>query len=152
MIASISVINYSPSFAFLGFYIVEAPYRGQGYGYRLWRHAALHAGKQLVGLDGVLAEQDNYRRSGFELAYRNVRYGGRLPSSLNIGRAACPPEIEIVPVDRSTPEIAAFDRQVFPASRDAFLQSWISAPGHVSRAAYRDKKRTPPVRTACQRR
>ena len=73
MIASISVINYGPSFAFLGFYIVEAPYRGQGYGYRLWRHAVQHAGERLVGLDGVLAEQDNYRRSGFELAYRNVR-------------------------------------------------------------------------------
>jgi GNAT superfamily N-acetyltransferase len=140
MIASISVINYGPSFAFLGFYIVEAPYRGQGYGYRLWRHAVLHAGERLVGLDGVLAEQDNYRRSGFELAYRNVRYGGSLPANLDIGGAACHSEIEIVPLDRSTQEIVAFDRQVFPASRDGFLQSWISAPGHVSRAAYRDKK------------
>jgi GNAT superfamily N-acetyltransferase len=139
MIASISVINYSPSFAFLGFYIVEAPYRGQGYGYRLWRHAMLHADRRLVGLDGVLAEQDNYRRSGFELAYRNVRYGGGLPANLDIGEAARHSDIEIVPVDRLAPEIAAFDRQVFPASRDAFLQSWVSAHGHVSRAAYRDK-------------
>ena len=102
MIASISVINYSPSFAFLGFYIVEAPYRGQGYGYRLWRHAVQHAGERLVGLDGVFAEQNNYRRSGFELAHRNVRYGGCLPANLDIGGAARPPEIEIVPLDRST--------------------------------------------------
>lgn len=140
MIASISVINYSPGFAFLGFYIVEAPYRGQGYGYRLWRHAVSHAGERLLGLDGVLTEQDNYRRSGFELAYRNIRYGGGLRANLNIGGAAYAPEIEIVPADRSTPEIVAFDRTVFPAPRDGFLQSWVSAPGHVSRAAYRDKK------------
>ncbi len=30
MIASISVINYRPYFAFLGFYIGDAAYRGQG--------------------------------------------------------------------------------------------------------------------------
>ncbi len=140
MIASISVINYSPGFAFLGFYIVEVPYRGQGYGYRLWRHAMLHAGNRLVGLDGVAAEQDNYRRSGFELAYRNIRYGGCPPANLNIDGAACPPDTEIAPIDRSLQEIAAVDRTAFPASRDAFLQCWISAPGHVSRAAYVDGK------------
>ena len=140
MIASISVINYSPRFAFLGFYIVESPYRGQGYGYYLWRHAMLHAGNRLVGLDGVLAKQDDYRRSGFELAYRNVRYGGCLPAKINIGRAECPSEVEIAPIDRVTQDIVAFDRKVFPASRDAFLQSWVSAPGHVARAAYIDRE------------
>ena len=140
MIASISVINYSPGFAFLGFYIVAAPYRGQGYGYRLWRHAVQHAGDRLVGLDGVLAEQDSYRRSGFELAYRNVRYGGCLPANFFIAGAASPPEIAIAPLDRLTPEIVAFDRSVFPTPRDGFLQSWLSAPGHLSRAAYIDGK------------
>ena len=30
----------------------------------------------MIGLDGVVAQQQNYRKSGFELAYANVRYGG----------------------------------------------------------------------------
>lgn len=137
LIASISVINYDSSFAFLGFYIVDAPHRGQGYGYRLWRHAFRHAGGRLVGLDGVLAEQDSYRRSGFELAYRNIRYGGVLQG---VRFEPCPADLEIKPVDRATPEIAAFDRRMFPAPRDAFLNAWLAAPGHVARAAHRDGK------------
>ena len=40
---------------------------------------------RLVGLDGVPAQQDNYRRSGFELAYRNVRYGGTAPAGRTDG-------------------------------------------------------------------
>ena len=137
MVTSISVINYDPGFAFLGFYIVDAPYRGQGYGYRLWRHAIEHAGHRLVGLDGVPAEQDNYRRSGFEFAYRNIRYGGVPSLDLNIEDAA---DIDIAPIERLTAEIAAFDRELFPTARDAFLQAWFTAPGHVSRAAVRAGK------------
>jgi GNAT superfamily N-acetyltransferase len=140
MIASISVVNYNPSFAFLGFYIVAPSHRGQGYGYRLWRHAMQHAGQRLVGLDGVPAEQDNYRRSGFELAYRNVRYGGRPVADVGARETRRPDGIDIAPVDRLTPQLAELDRTMFPAARDRFLQSWLAAPGHVSRAAYEDGK------------
>jgi hypothetical protein len=37
--------------------------------------AIAHAGPRVIGLDGVVAQQQNYRKSGFELAYANVRYG-----------------------------------------------------------------------------
>ena len=30
----------------------------------------------MIGLDGVVGQQENYRKSGFQLAYANVRYGG----------------------------------------------------------------------------
>lgn len=121
MIASISVVNYDPRFSFLGFYIVEESYRGQGYGYRLWCEALKHAGARTVGLDGVTAEQDNYRKSGFELAYRNVRYGGQ--PDRNAIAAATPAGLEIASLTKLTPELVAFDRTLFPAPRDAFLQS-----------------------------
>ncbi len=29
-----------------------------------------------IGLDGGVAQQGNYRKSGFEFAYNNIRYGG----------------------------------------------------------------------------
>ena len=35
-----------------------------------------HAGTRTVGLDGVVAQQDDSRKSGFEFAYNNIRYGG----------------------------------------------------------------------------
>ena len=75
-IATVSCVNYDESFAFLGLYIVRKDLRGRGYGLRIWNAALAHAGRRVIGLDGVVAQQENYRKSGFELAYANVRYGG----------------------------------------------------------------------------
>src|SRR5262245_8476420 len=74
--ATISCVNYGDSFAFLGFYIVRQDLRGRGYGLRIWNAAIRHAGRRVIGLDGVVAQQRNYTKSGFKLAYANVRYGG----------------------------------------------------------------------------
>ena len=79
--ATISCVNYDDRFAFLGFYIVRPDLRGRGYGLRIWNAAVEHAGDRIIGLDGVVAQQDNYQKSGFRLAYPNVRYGGRVTTA-----------------------------------------------------------------------
>ncbi|MEQ8227149.1 MAG: GNAT family N-acetyltransferase [Rhodospirillales bacterium] len=131
MISSISVINYDGRFSFLGFYIVDQTYRGNGYGYGLWQEAIKHAGDRLIGLDGVVAEQDNYRRSGFEFAYNNIRYGG-VPETLS--DAHVPSGVTLVPLAGSGPDISTYDRGMFPAPRETFLDAWLSAEGHIARA------------------
>src|SRR6476660_9893534 len=77
----ISAVNYDARFAFLGFYIVRPDLRGRGFGLRIWNAAVEHAGDRTIGLDGVVAQQDNYQKSGFRLAYPNVRYGGRVATA-----------------------------------------------------------------------
>ena len=85
--ATVSCVNYGASFAFLGFYIVRqtcaAVATDCAYGTRRWR-----SWPRVIGLDGVLAQQQNYRRSGFDLAYANVRYGGTVtpPYDVAAGR------------------------------------------------------------------
>src|SRR3954469_9368513 len=74
--ATVSCVNYGTDFSFLGFYLVRPDLRGRGYGLRMWRQAIAHAGRRVIGLDGVVAQQQNYRKSGFKLAYANIRYGG----------------------------------------------------------------------------
>ncbi|WP_027237121.1 GNAT family N-acetyltransferase [Leisingera caerulea] len=133
MIACISVVNYGQAFSFLGFYIVAPEYRGQGYGYALWQNALEHAGDRVVGLDGVVDQQGNYCRSGFELAYRNIRFGG-VPA----GRPEASADFELSPLSAPTPELEALDARVFPAPRRAFWQQWLGAEGHHSFAAYQD--------------
>ena len=86
--ATISNVNYSGDFAFLGFYIVRPDLRGRGYGLAIWRAAVAHAGKRVIGLDGVIAQQDNYRKSGFAFAYRNIRFGGTLAEARTGGGRA----------------------------------------------------------------
>ncbi|MDJ0628223.1 MAG: GNAT family N-acetyltransferase [Rhodobacter sp.] len=75
-VASISVVNHSDSFAFLGLYIVRPEFRGQGIGHALWQHALRHAGARTVGLDGVPEQQANYRASGFLRAGETTRFAG----------------------------------------------------------------------------
>src|SRR5262245_12436484 len=128
--ATISVVNYDDRFAFLGFYIVRPDLRGRGYGWRTWLAGLAHAGTRTIGLDGVVAQQANYQRSGFALAYRNIRFGGTLAA------AAAPATVPLTEI--AFDDLAADDASVFPASRLAFLRAWISAPGHIGRALLRD--------------
>ena len=79
--ATVSCVEYGATFAFLGFYIVREDLRGRGYGLRIWDAAIAHTGPRVIGLDGVVAQQQNYRKSGFELAYANVRCGGIVAAS-----------------------------------------------------------------------
>lgn len=132
--ATISCVAYDARFAFLGFYIVRPDLRGRGYGVRIWQAAMAHAGSRTVGLDGVVAQQENYRKSGFRLAYRNVRYGGAVLSHRT------PPSGVVDLADIPLGDVAADDATVFPAERKSFLHAWIDARGHVGRALVRDGK------------
>jgi hypothetical protein len=130
--ATISCVNYDTRFAFLGFYIVRPDLRGRGYGLRIWNAAIAHTDGRTIGLDGVVAQQDNYKKSGFDFAYANIRYGGS-PVALDAPRAG------IVPLaDVPLATVVADDATVFPAARPAFLRAWIGAPGQVGRALIRD--------------
>jgi len=81
-----------------------------------------------VGLDGVVAEQANYVRSGFVLAHRNIRFAGTAKSSETANHS-------LVELRGSRPvgfagSLVAYDRSYFPAPREAFLRRWIAQPGH----------------------
>ncbi|MCA6122261.1 GNAT family N-acetyltransferase [Bradyrhizobium sp. WSM 1704] len=130
--AVISCVNYGMRFAFLGFYIVRPDLRGRGYGLKIWNAAIAHACPRVIGLDGVVAQQANYRKSGFELAYANIRYGGV------VAAPPAPNADTIALTDVPAALIEADDATVFPAPRPAFLRAWINTPGHVGRAQMRD--------------
>ncbi|MCC8968602.1 GNAT family N-acetyltransferase [Bradyrhizobium sp. Pear76] len=130
--AVISCVNYGTQFSFLGFYIVRPDLRGRGYGLKIWNAAIAHADRRVIGLDGVVAQQANYQKSGFTLAYANVRYGGTItaPPAPSTGVVA----LSDVPMAL----IEADDATVFPATRPAFLRAWINTQGHVGRGLIRD--------------
>ncbi|MDO0929132.1 GNAT family N-acetyltransferase [Streptomyces sp. TG1A-8] len=122
-VSAISVVNYGSDYAFLGCYLVRPDARGHGYGLTTWKTALAHAGSRTVGLDGVVAQQDNYRQSGFELAYRTVRFTGTAPAGGTPARVR-----PAGPADLAT--LTAYDSACFPADRPRFLAEWLTAPGH----------------------
>lgn len=131
-IASISVVRYDDSFGFLGFYIVRPEYRGKGYGIPIWNAGLQYLAGVTIGLDGVVAQQENYRKSGFELAHRNIRYQGT-------GGGEAPRDAEVIELATLPQEVIdAFDRPFFPAVRSPFLRAWISQPDSRALGVLRD--------------
>ncbi|MCB1866805.1 MAG: GNAT family N-acetyltransferase [Chromatiales bacterium] len=124
-VATISAVRYG-DFGFMGFYIVRPAERGRGLGIAIWNAALRHLEGCTVGLDGVVAQQDNYRKSGFALAFNNARYEGQAEADL----APDPNVIELstLPVGA----VMEYDRAFFPAERRAFLRHWITQPGAVA--------------------
>ncbi|MFD6106789.1 GNAT family N-acetyltransferase [Nocardia salmonicida] len=120
---AISVVNYGDTYAFLGFYLVRPDLRGRGFGIATWRKGLTHAGARVVGLDGVVDQQNNYRRSGFELAYRSARFGGvaTLPAPDGTVRVLLPDEVG---------DVLAYDARCVPAARPMFLTRWLTEPTH----------------------
>ncbi len=135
-VACISVVRYGAAFGFLGLYICRPEFRGRGHGLALWEAGLAHLGDRVVGLDGVVAQQANYARSGFALSFRHIRYAGPATAS----EATSP---NVVEVHGAYPaglvgSIAAYDRAYFPGPREAFLRGWIGAPERRTVAFVRD--------------
>lgn len=125
-VATISVVEYGASFGFLGFYIVKPAYRGQGYGIRIWKAGLARLAGRNVGLDGVAAQQENYKKSGFQWAYANIRQQG-------VGDGNVPADAGVVPLSTiAFDEICAYDKPFFPADRTQFLKCWLNQPESVS--------------------
>ncbi|GGW52543.1 GNAT family N-acetyltransferase [Streptomyces xantholiticus] len=133
-VGCISAVRYGTGSGFIGFYITRPEVRGQGYGIRLWRAGMERLAGRVVGLDGVVGQQENYRRSGFVRAWNNVRFEG--PPT----HGAREPQGVVLVDGRSLPlgQLAAYDRRFFPEARDAFLAAWVGLPGRASLAAVRD--------------
>jgi GNAT superfamily N-acetyltransferase len=132
-IATISAVKYNEEFGFIGFYIVKPEYRGQGYGWQIWQRALDYLQGCNIGLDGVLAQQANYQKSGFHLAYRNIRYQG-------VTGGLSSPSPHLVPLEDAMAweDVLAYDDQCFPAPREEFLRTWCHQSGHQAIAYQED--------------
>ena len=115
-VGCVSVVAYGTDFGFLGFYIVRPEFRGSGHGIAIWNAGIARLAGRNVGLDGVVAQQNNYRRSGFQYAYANERYEG-------VGKGPAPGgtvDLGTIPFDK----LVAYDLALFRAPRNAFLRAW----------------------------
>ncbi|MFP4549094.1 MAG: GNAT family N-acetyltransferase [Fidelibacterota bacterium] len=121
-VAMISAVKYDKEFGFVGFYIVKPDYRGQGYGFQIWQAAMQALSGRNIGLDGVVDQLPNYRKSGFRLAHRNMRYQGKAVGEIPANRNIV--DLRRIPIDR----ILRYDRKFFPAHRVNFLEPWIHQP------------------------
>jgi hypothetical protein len=117
---AISVVRYGPSFAFLGLYICRPDLRGRGYGLATWAAGMATTAGRTVGLDGVVDRQADYRRSGFVLAHRNVRFAGTMADA-----TSSDPHVLDVAAGET---LVDYDAAHFGARRPAFVRAWTAPP------------------------
>ena len=129
-IGCISAVAYGEAFGFIGLYIVRPEWRGKGFGLRLWNEGMEYLGARNIGLDGVLAQQPNYRKSGFVLAYRNVRYEGVASADDEHVDGVAIADAQSIPFER----LLDYDTRMFACPRAAFLRAWLSQPHEHARA------------------
>jgi len=126
LVGMVSAVKYGSGFGFVGFYIVRPEFRGRGHGLALWQVAMQSLAGRLVGLDGVVAQQDNYRRSGFVLAYNNVRHEGAPARAER-------PDADIVPLAQLPMDaVLRYDADFFPDDRASFLRHWVAQRGSIA--------------------
>jgi GNAT superfamily N-acetyltransferase len=123
-IGSVSAVAYDARFGFIGLYIVRPAYRGLGYGLQLFRTALNYLGDRSIGLDAVTAQQANYRKAGFEFAYRNIRHRG-------VFEGVETPDVFPL-AELPVTQLEAFDAEMFGAARPRFLRQWITLPDSVA--------------------
>jgi hypothetical protein len=119
-VGCVSVVKYGAGLAFLGLYIVRPEFRGLGYGKAIWDAGIASAVGRTIGLDGVVAQQANYRASGFVFSHRHIRYGGA-PTAVP---AADPHVVTVEGSDLDA--LIAYDAAIFLAPRSVFLREWLT--------------------------
>lgn len=133
IIAVKSAVRYRNNFGFMGFYIVKEKFRGLGYGLKIWQHAFHNLDGMISGMDGVVDQQPNYAKSGYKLAYKQLRFEGK-----DIAGKECSglKYIDEVPFN----DLIEYDAMMFPAPRHEFLSCWITQPGSLGKVVL-DKDR-----------
>lgn len=128
-VASVSSVAYEGGYGFMGFYIVRPGLRHHGFGMALYLHARARLEGRNVGLDGVLEQEANYRKTGYVTDHLNARQAGIAARSGAVDSTLVP--AGSVPFDA----LVAYDRRVFGFPRERFLRPWIDRPGTVALAS-----------------
>ncbi len=121
--SGISVVAAGESFGFLGLYIVSPVHRGKGLGFKTWQAGLAKLANRSIGLDGVVAQQANYARSGFALAHRSIRFQGKRQVQSKTNTHAQPVEAHHIN------HIANFDARHYGAIRTSFIEHWLDGSG-----------------------
>jgi hypothetical protein len=103
-------------------------------GIEIWNVGIKQLKGRNIGLDGVLDQQNLYKRMGFQPCYKSVRYQG-------VGTGIkCNAEetkyLSEVPIE----DILAYDDLYFPVPRHVFIKSWISQPEGIAQGVLNENE------------
>ncbi|KAF9580592.1 hypothetical protein BGW38_002693 [Lunasporangiospora selenospora] len=87
VVSIISAVRYGEDQGWIGYYLADPAYRGRGYGMKGFQAALEHLkGCRQIGLDGLMAQVENYKKSGFvHNSWENERRHGSVVDLVETG-------------------------------------------------------------------
>ncbi|CAM4401477.1 MAG: hypothetical protein LEGION0398_MBIBDBAK_00247 [Legionellaceae bacterium] len=130
-IGSITAINYSSEFSFIGLFIIDPDFRNQGYGKMLWEHATNYLKNcKSIGLYAVSEMVPRYKLSGFNVSFKNLRWSGFIKSEKKTHEKIITSANLITDNTKDYIEkIAAYENSIFKVNRKNYLNNLIKLPG-----------------------
>ncbi|KAG0253286.1 hypothetical protein BG011_006447 [Mortierella polycephala] len=143
VVSIVSAVRYGDDQAWIGYYIVSPDHRGKGYGLDTFRRALAHVNqggeRPSIGLDGVMAQVDNYRKSGFvHVAWKNERKHGSAKDLVEtiekdlaegiLQRAEALPGLVVAQLDDPTVDVeqlVAIEQRFTGLKRPEFVRDWV---------------------------
>ena len=130
-IGCMSVVKYTSSFAFIGHYIMDEPYKDKGLGIRMWNAAlaSINDSYNISG-DSVLEKVDMYSKLGVKLHWYQQYYDLVAATAVRALKDFKPPKpLKVQSVsDELFPRILKYDKNVNSFPRQGFLKEWLFAP------------------------
>ena len=138
VVSCMSAVKYSREYAFLGSLVVDAPYRGNGYGLATFKAILTSLPEDCnCGGDSVEEMVAKYAREGFKPYWRSrcVMFDAA-KASFSLSEMRHPKGLAIQPAcEVPFHDILDYDTSVHVYARGSFLKKWISAPNCFSYAA-----------------
>ncbi|KAI9491778.1 acyl-CoA N-acyltransferase [Zychaea mexicana] len=126
IVSSICAIKHDDNTGYIAFYVVDALYRGKGYGFQTFTHALSHlSASPWIGLDAVEAQMETYKKSGFVVQTKIVRYVGGGVS--HPAHSTATDGVRTVGLDQATLEqLVDYDHGCTGMRRATFVSHWVS--------------------------
>tara|TARA_Y100001968_G_scaffold331244_1_gene385289 strand:- start:554 stop:1423 length:870 start_codon:yes stop_codon:yes gene_type:complete len=134
-IGCIAGVRYNSNYGFIGLFLVIKPYRGLGYGVRLWKHALNHLSDlPCIGLEAAPERISDYETWGFRASSLTTRWKlcsenalSRPSTSLHIFKDFI--NLQLLE-DSQIPESAvySYDAKREPSPRPHFISDWLHHP------------------------
>ena len=132
-----SVVKYGEEFAFGGYYMVEKPYRGKGYGLAMYDYTMSFTKDRNWAIDGVLENIPLYEKWGFKSAWINRRMLFNVSHCVaHLDKFHPPAGVLVQPAEQVDLDLlSVYDTTAFGAPHHLYLKALLKAPNAINLAA-----------------
>lgn len=120
IVSSIIAMKYSEQFGFIGVYWVKKEFRGKGRGYQIFvRAMEFLSGCEILALDAVDDQVNNYEKWGFQVACNSIKRMTRVIPAVDKLRTTTVLSAEKAPLK----EVIEFQEKLLPALTGRYLKT-----------------------------